>query len=118
MNTGVQDAFNLGWKLATVIRGEAGETLLNSYHAERYPVAASVIDFTGALTKIGTLRGAARMARDAVVRSWATWRRLSAGWRRPSRRPRCPTTAVRSRSGSVRAAPKWLPGIIFRTSPT
>jgi 2-polyprenyl-6-methoxyphenol hydroxylase-like FAD-dependent oxidoreductase len=35
MNTGVQDAFNLGWKLATVIRGEAGETLFNSYHAER-----------------------------------------------------------------------------------
>jgi 2-polyprenyl-6-methoxyphenol hydroxylase-like FAD-dependent oxidoreductase len=68
MNTGMQDAFNLGWKLATVIRGEAGETLLNSYHAERHPVAEGVIDFTGALTRIGTLRGVARMARDAVVR--------------------------------------------------
>ncbi len=38
MNTGIQDAFNLGWKLAQVVQGGAPETLLDSYHAERHPV--------------------------------------------------------------------------------
>lgn len=41
MNTGVQDAHNLAWKLAAVIRGDAGEGLLDSYEAERRPVALS-----------------------------------------------------------------------------
>lgn len=38
MNTGIQDAVNLGWKLAAVVRGTAPEELLDTYHAERYPV--------------------------------------------------------------------------------
>jgi 2-polyprenyl-6-methoxyphenol hydroxylase-like FAD-dependent oxidoreductase len=42
LNTGVQDAFNLGWKLARVLRG-AGAALLESYEAERLPVAAAVL---------------------------------------------------------------------------
>lgn len=41
MNTGIQDAHNLAWKLAAVLRGEAGERLLDSYEAERRPVALS-----------------------------------------------------------------------------
>lgn len=40
MNTGVQDAFNLGWKLALVAKGQAGEGLLDTYEEERLPVAA------------------------------------------------------------------------------
>ena len=68
MNTGMQDAFNLGWKLATVIQGDGGGGLLDSYQAERHPVAKDVIGFTGLLTNIGTLRGAAQAARNAVVR--------------------------------------------------
>ncbi|MGW6691299.1 FAD-dependent oxidoreductase [Streptomyces sp. NPDC054961] len=44
MNTGVQDAFNLGWKLAAVVRGEAGDTLLDSYEAERRPVALGLAE--------------------------------------------------------------------------
>ncbi|CAM5680186.1 3-(3-hydroxyphenyl)propionate hydroxylase [Streptomyces avidinii] len=44
MNTGIQDAFNLGWKLAAVARGEAGDTLLDSYEAERRPVALGLAD--------------------------------------------------------------------------
>jgi 2-polyprenyl-6-methoxyphenol hydroxylase-like FAD-dependent oxidoreductase len=68
MNTGMQDAFNIGWKLAMVLRGEGGETLLDSYHAERYPVAKGVIDFTSMLTRVGTLKGGARVARNALVR--------------------------------------------------
>jgi 2-polyprenyl-6-methoxyphenol hydroxylase-like FAD-dependent oxidoreductase len=43
LNLGLQDAFNLGWKLAEVIRGEAGDELLDTYHTERHPVAARVL---------------------------------------------------------------------------
>ena len=43
MNTGLQDAFNLGWKLALVCRGEAGAGLLDTYEAERRPVAELVV---------------------------------------------------------------------------
>ncbi|MFE0462226.1 FAD-dependent monooxygenase [Kitasatospora sp. NPDC058965] len=55
MNTGIQDAHNLGWKLALVSRGEAGPGLLDSYHAERHPVGEQVIRFAHALIKAGTL---------------------------------------------------------------
>ena len=43
LNTGVQDAVNLGWKLAQVVEGTSDERLLDSYHAERHPVAARVL---------------------------------------------------------------------------
>jgi 3-(3-hydroxy-phenyl)propionate hydroxylase len=43
LNTGVQDAVNLGWKLARVINGTTPESLLDSYHAERHPVGARVL---------------------------------------------------------------------------
>ncbi len=55
MNTGMQDAFNLGWKLALASQGRASERLLNSYHAERHPIAARVITETTRLTNLGTL---------------------------------------------------------------
>lgn len=42
-NTSIQDSFNLGWKLAWVLRGQAGEALLDSYEAERLPVARQVV---------------------------------------------------------------------------
>ncbi|MFE2323442.1 FAD-dependent monooxygenase [Streptomyces sp. NPDC059385] len=48
LNLGVQDAFNLGWKLAAVLRGEAGEELLDTYQTERHPVAARVLALTRA----------------------------------------------------------------------
>ncbi|MFG3284495.1 FAD-dependent monooxygenase [Streptomyces sp. NPDC048111] len=43
MNTGMQDAFNLGWKLAAAVRGWAPDGLLDTYHAERHPVGAAVL---------------------------------------------------------------------------
>jgi 2-polyprenyl-6-methoxyphenol hydroxylase-like FAD-dependent oxidoreductase len=46
MNTGVQDAWNLGWKLALVARGQADPALLDSYDAERRPVGREVVRFT------------------------------------------------------------------------
>ncbi|MHB6906121.1 FAD-dependent monooxygenase [Streptomyces sp. DB-54] len=48
VNLGLQDAFNLGWKLAAECRGGAPEGLLDSYEAERHPVAAAVLDNTRA----------------------------------------------------------------------
>ncbi|MEU3186005.1 rifampin monooxygenase [Streptomyces sp. NPDC006923] len=59
LNLGVQDAFNLGWKLAAEINGWAPDGLLDSYHAERHPVAADVLDNTRAqITLLGTDPGA------------------------------------------------------------
>jgi 3-(3-hydroxy-phenyl)propionate hydroxylase len=43
LNTGVQDAVNLGWKLAQVVKQTSPESLLDTYHAERHPVAARVL---------------------------------------------------------------------------
>nr|WP_240635964.1 FAD-dependent monooxygenase [Caldimonas tepidiphila] len=45
-NTGIQDAANLGWKLALVLRGHAGDALLDSYHAERRPAAVENLQVT------------------------------------------------------------------------
>ena len=50
MNTGIQDAYNLAWKLALVLEGTAPETLLDSYEAERRPVGAEVVARTLAAT--------------------------------------------------------------------
>ncbi|WP_328947857.1 rifampin monooxygenase [Streptomyces sp. NBC_00184] len=59
LNLGVQDAFNLGWKLAAEVHGRAPEGLLDSYHSERHPVGAAVLDNTRAqITLLGTDPGA------------------------------------------------------------
>ncbi|MFI7365435.1 rifampin monooxygenase [Streptomyces sp. NPDC050149] len=59
LNLGVQDAFNLGWKLAAEVHGWAPEGLLDSYHSERHPVGAAVLDNTRAqITLLGTDPGA------------------------------------------------------------
>ncbi|MET7860785.1 rifampin monooxygenase [Streptomyces sp. NPDC005318] len=59
LNLGVQDAFNLGWKLAAAVDGWAPEGLLDSYHAERHPVGARVLDNTRAqIALMGTDAGA------------------------------------------------------------
>jgi 2-polyprenyl-6-methoxyphenol hydroxylase-like FAD-dependent oxidoreductase len=52
MNTGIQDAMNLGWKLAAVLRGSASPDLLDSYEKERHPVGESVLKLTDALYKL------------------------------------------------------------------
>jgi hypothetical protein len=49
MNTGMQDAANLGWKLAAVLHGWADDALLDSYHAERHPVGRMVLRASNAL---------------------------------------------------------------------
>lgn len=63
LNVGVQDAVNLGWKLAQVVHGTSPENLLDTYHAERHPVGARLLRTTMALAviersddRIGALR--------------------------------------------------------------
>jgi 2-polyprenyl-6-methoxyphenol hydroxylase-like FAD-dependent oxidoreductase len=56
MNTGMQDAFNLAWKLALVIRGVCGDHLLDSYSPERSKVGDEVLKDAGRITTIGTLK--------------------------------------------------------------
>jgi hypothetical protein len=52
MNTGLQDAANLGWKLAAAVRGHAPAGLLDTYHAERHPVGRLVVRNSGALIRL------------------------------------------------------------------
>ena len=54
LNTGVQDAVNLGWKLAQVVTGSSPDSLLNTYHAERHPVGARVLRSTMAQVALTT----------------------------------------------------------------
>lgn len=68
MNTGVGDAENLAWKLGLVIRGRAPAGLLDSYEAERRPVAAAVLNSTTGVTQLlFSDRRVARLIRDRVV---------------------------------------------------
>ncbi len=53
LNIGVQDSVNLGWKLAQVVEGKSPVSLLDTYHAERHPVAARVLQNTMAQRAIG-----------------------------------------------------------------
>lgn len=52
LNLGIQDAFNLGWKLAAEVNGWAPGELLDSYHAERHPVGADVLTITRAQSEL------------------------------------------------------------------
>jgi rifampicin monooxygenase len=67
LNLGVQDAFNLGWKLAAEINGWAPEGLLDSYHTERHPVAADVLDTIRAQAELLTLEPGPQAARRLLT---------------------------------------------------
>ncbi|QIK11291.1 pentachlorophenol monooxygenase [Streptomyces sp. ID38640] len=56
LNTSVQDAYNLGWKLGQVLRHGAPDTLLDSYETERRPIAARILDTSTRLHRSGSLR--------------------------------------------------------------
>jgi NADPH-dependent dioxygenase len=62
MNAGIQDAYNLGWKLAMVAHGHADPELLDSYSAERVPVGAALLSSTRAATHLIQLRSRAQAA--------------------------------------------------------
>ncbi|TDE09937.1 FAD-dependent monooxygenase [Jiangella asiatica] len=68
MNTGIQDAVNLGWKLALAVSGRARPAILDTYETERAPVGRRVLRFTDRAFTIGTsMNPALRTARSRVV---------------------------------------------------
>ena len=67
LNTGVQDAVNLGWKLAQVVRGTSPERLLDTYHAERHLVGARVLRTTMAQVALMRTDDRSEALRDAVA---------------------------------------------------
>jgi 2-polyprenyl-6-methoxyphenol hydroxylase-like FAD-dependent oxidoreductase len=62
MNTGLQDAANLGWKLAAAVQGWTPDSLLDSYHTERYPVGRAVLRGSGALLQLALAQSLATHA--------------------------------------------------------
>jgi len=66
LNTGVQDAVNLGWKLAQVVHRTTPESLLDTYHAERHPVAARVLRTTMAQVALMRVDDRIEALRDTV----------------------------------------------------
>ena len=63
MNTGLQDAYNLAWKLALVIRGQADQTMIDTYHEERLPVARKLVYTTDRLFGI-------TVSKNPFIRFW------------------------------------------------
>lgn len=81
MNTGIGDAFNLGWKLACVIRGRASDRLLDTYEGERRPVAADVVKETSRAWNILLGRtGFDRIVRDHVFLPIMRWPAMQRWW--------------------------------------
>jgi 2-polyprenyl-6-methoxyphenol hydroxylase-like FAD-dependent oxidoreductase len=67
MNTGLQDAANLGWKLAAAANGQAPDGLLDTYETERHPIGRLVLRSSGAIIRMAMVRSAAgRLARNVV----------------------------------------------------
>jgi len=68
MNTGIQEAFNLGWKLARVLKGAAPDRLLDTYHAERHPIERDVLRQTGFITQMAEAdHGPLKLLRERVM---------------------------------------------------
>ncbi len=67
LQTGLQDAVNLGWKLAQVVKGTSPESLLDTYHAERHPVAARVLQTTMASVALRREDDRTKALRDVLA---------------------------------------------------
>ncbi|MFI6939103.1 FAD-dependent oxidoreductase [Streptomyces sp. NPDC050418] len=62
MNTGLQDANNLGWKLAAVLTGRAPDSFLDTYQEERHPVGSAVLRSSGAIVRLAMAHNPAQLA--------------------------------------------------------
>ncbi|MBH5337440.1 FAD-dependent monooxygenase [Streptomyces pactum] len=109
MNTGIQDAFNLGWKLALVLSGRAGSTLLDTYDEERLPVAALTLEVTTdrlrhVLDAIKDPGNGTETTLTAPIGASYHWSSLAAGERTASVRPgdRAPDVPFPDRAGHPR----------------
>ncbi len=74
MNTGLQDAYNLAWKLALVANGQADAALLDTYEEERLPVARRLLNTTDRAFRL--VVSDSRLAGLRAPRCWRGWRRL------------------------------------------
>ena len=85
MNTGIQDAWNLGWKLALVAAGRAGDGLLDTYQAERWPVGRNLLRYTDRVfsmfTRVMSASPIAAWFRRRIVARLVPWIFRSAGLR-------------------------------------
>ena len=114
LNIGVQDAVNLGWKLAQVVHGTSPESLLDTYQAERHPIGARVLKTTMAQTALNRGDERTKALRETMSELLEDGRASQAirrddVWSRHSLRPRHGTPAARapharSRRGHRRAA--------------
>ncbi|EIN03150.1 FAD-binding monooxygenase [Paraburkholderia hospita] len=68
MNTGIQEAFNLGWKIARVLKGDAPDRLLDTYHLERHPIERDVLRQTSFVTHMAEAdHGPLKLLRERVM---------------------------------------------------
>ncbi|MEW1779323.1 FAD-dependent monooxygenase [Streptomyces sp. NPDC086777] len=104
MNTGLQDAANLSWKLAAVLRGHADPGLLDTYQSERHPVGRSVLRSSGAIVRLAMAKGPMLAVRAGLIRAFGVAapvrRRAMAqitgiGYRYPAPRGAHPLTGIR-----------------------
>ncbi|AIR98423.1 FAD-dependent monooxygenase [Streptomyces glaucescens] len=105
MNTGLQDAANLGWKLAQVLHGHAGPDLLDTYHRERHPVGRAVLRSSGGILRLAKARRPTAVALRAAtaalaglagpVRRRVLGRITGIGYRYPAPRGAHPLTGAR-----------------------
>ncbi|MFC7109458.1 FAD-dependent monooxygenase [Nonomuraea rubra] len=109
MNTGLQDAANLSWKLAAALRG-APDALLDSYHDERHPIGRSVLRSSGALIR-------AAMIESAAGRPCAAWPPAARCPSRPSARRSPASSAASATTTPPRTAPPTVPAPAPPTSP-
>ncbi|MFD3587526.1 FAD-dependent monooxygenase [Streptomyces sp. NPDC058683] len=104
MNTGLQDAANLSWKLTAVLHGHAGPGLLDTYQAERHPVGRSVLRSSGAIVRLAMAKGwqlpvraalITALGRLAPVRRRVMGQITGVGYRYPAPRGAHPFTGAR-----------------------
>jgi 3-(3-hydroxy-phenyl)propionate hydroxylase len=106
LSLGVQDAVNLGWKLAQVVNGTSPESLLDTYHDERHPVAARALQHT--MAQAALQRRDERMRPWSMsCRSWRPWTSLANGSPGSSPGWTFTTTSARDIRCSDAACPIW-----------
>lgn len=77
LNTGIQDVYNLVWKLALVKQRHCTDALLDSYHAERYPVGKAILEKTDKMTRLILLRNRLLIAlRNGIIRLLGSFERV------------------------------------------
>ncbi len=121
MNTGLQDALNLGWKLGAAVAGWAPDQLLDSYHAERHPVGAAVLALTGRQFRLNTARSRPRRALRwtvhrvicpiPVVQSWLARSYSGTAIRYPAAAGHGGGTGDGGGTGEATAVMRWLAGL-------